>query len=276
MMPTLSCPTTVTMAFIAKFLMAARRQARRGGILLYTASVLYPQMGGKVNPLSSQRIDEWSPARRREGQRMYSPARSRARAAHSPWVLSSVRAEGRARRQRHRPDRQARRAVSPAAAKPQHAAVIARGVSTRRRQILQRCGAPAQPAGQHPGGSGGPEGQLAQLPGAGTLGHERGRQSALCRAVEQRQCQAAHHSRQIPQGKTIEGISYSPHLSSTVAQAAAEQTGKTAQGAPVGAPCWADAPGGIRSRRRTCRGWPGPPGSRPPHPAERRLGSQKY
>jgi len=48
MMPTLSCPTTVTMAFIAKFLlMAARRQARRGGILLYTASVLYHRWAGK-------------------------------------------------------------------------------------------------------------------------------------------------------------------------------------------------------------------------------------
>ena len=181
--------------------------------LVYSVRIV-PQMGGKVNPLSSQRVDEWSPARRREGQQHVQPRQKQSQGCPQPRVLSSVRAEGRACRQQHRPDRQARRAVSPGGRQAPARRCHSQGRQHRCRQILQqRAALPAQPAGQHPGGKQRPEGQLAQLPGAGTLGHERGRQSALCRAVEQQQCQAAHHSRQIPQGKTIEGISHaSPHL----------------------------------------------------------------
>ena len=40
-------------------------------------------------------------------------------------------------------------------------------------------------------------------------------------------------------------------------------------------PDQAGIPAGIRSPRRTCRGWPGPPGSHPPRPAGRRPGSRR-
>ena len=208
---------------------------------------------------------------------MYSPARSRARAAHSPgcFLPSGQKAVPAA----SSTAQTARLAAPfpPAAAKPQHAAVIARGVSTAAGRSCSsvRRSLPSRPVSTQAASSG----QKASLLNSQGLGHwgTNAAGSPLCAVLWSSSSARPHTTAaRYRRAKRLKGSLMLRLTSLHCMQRGGGADRKTAQGAPVGAPCWADAPGGIRSRRRTCRGWPGPPGSRPPHPAGRRLGSQKY
>ena len=216
-----------------------------GGILLYTASVLLPQMGGKVNPLSSQRIDEWSPARRREGQQHVQPRQKQSQGCPQPRRSASVQGQKAVPADPAAPPETARhrRAVSPGEpAKPPARRCHSQGRQYRpARQILQqRAALPAQPAGQHPGGKQRPEGQLAQLPGAGTLAARTRQARPLCaRAVEQQQCQrrSTTAARWTRRAKRLKG-SLTVRLTSLPLYAARRRsrTGKQHRARRVGAP----------------------------------------
>ncbi len=191
---------------------------------------------------------------------MYSPARSRARAAHSPE--GAFFRPGRPCPPPAAPPRPARlAAVSPGGRQAPARRCHSQGRQHPARHDPAACGGslPSRPVSTQAASSG-QKASLAQLPGAGTLGHERGRQSRFvpccgAAAVPGRTTAARYRRAKRLKDLSLVRLGFTAPLQ----RGGGGADRKTAQGAPVGAPCWADAPGGIRSRRRTCRGWPGPP-----------------